>query len=82
MNIINFFKRFASAFSIIFSCVSLIGLAMYYIYRLSYGLTLCAYGMALSSVFQVIRLWGQDRGRAMIMLMTTIMLLAFIIFYL
>lgn len=82
MNIINFFKRFASAFSIIFSCVSLIGLAMYSIYRISYGLTLCACAMAISGVFQVIRLWSQDRGRAMIMLMTTVMLLAFIILYL
>ena len=82
MNIINFIKRFASAFTIIFSCISLLGLAVYYIYRISYGLTLCVCAMAISSIFQVIRLWGHDRGRAVIMLMTTIMLLAFIILYL
>lgn len=82
MNIINFIKRFSSALSIIFSCVSLLGLALYSIYRLSYGLTLCVCAMAISSIFQVIRLWGHDRGRAMIMLMTTLMLFAFIIFYL
>ena len=82
MNIINFIKRFASAFTIIFSCISLLGLALYYIYRISYGLTLCACAMALSSVFQVIRLWSHDRSRAMIMLMTAILLLVFIILYL
>lgn len=44
-------KRFSHAFTIIFTCLSLLGLALYFYYKLTYGLTIFACAMAISSVF-------------------------------
>lgn len=82
MNIIAFFKRFSSALSIIFACISLMGLAWYGYYKTSIGLIVCAASMVVSTIFQVVRLWERDKGRAMIMLVTTLMLIALLVMYL
>lgn len=81
MRFLAFIKRFSSAFSIITTCIGLLGLALYFYYQLAYGLSLFAAGMAISSVFQVIRLWNQDKARAMIMLITSVVLIAMVVLY-
>ena len=81
MRFLAFIKRFSSAFSIIFTCFSLLGLAVYFYYKLAYGLTLFAAAMAISSVFQVIRLWDQDKARAMMMLVTSVILIVMVLVY-
>lgn len=82
MKLIAFLKRFSSALSIIFACISLMGLAIYFYYHTTFGLILCAAAMAVSTVFQVVRLWERDKSRAMIMLATTLLLIVMLFMYL
>ncbi len=81
MNFVAFLKRFASALTIIFACISLMGLAIYFYYKAAFGLTLCAAAMAISTIFQVVRLWDRDKARAMIMLVTTVLLIVMLYMY-
>ena len=81
MRFLEFIKRFSSALAIIFTSIGLLGLAVYYYYQLSYGLTLFAAAMAISSVFQVIRLWERDKARAFMMLVTSIILIVMVLLY-
>lgn len=81
MNFFQNLKRYATLFAICFSCVALIGFALYYLYGYGYGLSLGLGAIAIATVFQALRLWQQDRARGFIMLVTAAMLFAAIFFF-
>lgn len=74
-------RRFASLFAICLACVGLIGFALYYLYGYQYGLNLGLSCVAVSSVFQAIRLWPIDRARGFVMLVTAGCLFGAIFFF-
>ena len=70
MNFLNYLIRFAAAIAICFTCVGLMGFALFYFYSLHIGLTVGMGCMGMASLFQMLRLWERDRTRAMMTLIT------------
>lgn len=70
MNFLNNLIRIASALCICFSCIGIFGFVIYFLYDMAFGMTLGLSGMAISSLFQALRLWEKDRVRGFLMLVT------------